>query len=849
MLGVNTSSRPLPASTYRLQLNGDFTFADATAQVPYLANLGVTHIFCSPILQAAPGSRHGYDVTDHSVIWVECGGETGFRDFAAAAHDAGLGIVVDVVPNHMAVPTPLWHNHAMWDVLRNGTDSGFAHWFDLDLSEPVLMPVLGGRIGQELEAGSISVQRREIDGPDGPHLEPVVVYYDNVFPVKPGTEDIPIAELLDQQWYRLAYWKVGSEELNYRRFFDVDTLAAVRVERPEVFDATHRLLIQLHSEGLIDGFRIDHPDGLANPREYLARLQEATGGAWVVVEKILEAEETLSEDFKCAGTTGYDALLRVGGLFQDGDSLPRLTDLWDRLGDTSDGFHATLVKAKKEVAGRLLVTEVNRLTAIAVAICESDIRLRDHTRRQLHRAIRALLIEMDRYRAYVEPGRVADVEERGVIVAAADRARYDLAEDEQVSLDLIVALACGEPGTGEPEQGAETLPAIPDATDDPILGLRAEFMIRFAQTCGPVMAKSKEDTAFYRWNRFVAVNEVGCEPTWVGMSPDSFHDFSERINRDWPTTMTTLSTHDTKRSADVRARIAAQLEHAKAWTACVDELRAATTEYRSELVDGATELLLWQTLAACWALPGTLTGRRPILRSRLTEYLLKAMREAKTHTTWTEPNQAYEEAVLELAITALTDERTVAIFDEFAETTTESVRTALLGQKLVQLTMPGVPDIYQGCEIVDLSLVDPDNRRAIDFEARSALLDDLETQAPTTLDAEKLLVVSRALRLRRDHPAAFAGPTADYRPVATTSGHAVAFARGIAEAEQVTAVTVATRLPHALAERGGWGEHNVVLPEGRFTDVLTGREFDGGQVLLAELLDQLPVALLASTES
>lgn len=838
-----------PSSTYRLQLNSAFTFDDAVAQVPYLASLGVSHLFCSPILQAAPGSMHGYDVVDHAAISAECGGEDGFRRLAAAAREHGLGLVVDVVPNHMAVPTPLWLNRALWDVLRAGPESEFAGWFDIDLSRSraILMPVLGRRIGDELADGSIVVEERDIAGTP----QHVVAYHDHVFPIRPGTEDLPLDELLDQQWYRLAYWKVGNDELNYRRFFDVDTLAAIRVEDQDVFDASHALLIRLYEEGLIDGFRIDHPDGLATPRGYLQKLQRATGGCWVVVEKILEPHETLPAGSRCAGTTGYDALLRVAGLFHDPAQLPRLDELWERVAPGEGWFTASLLRAKEEVVRTMLFAEVNRLVSIAVAICDSDVRLRDHTRRQLDRAIRALLIHMDRYRAYVEPGLPAPDAERQVIVDAADRARADLDEDEQATLDLIVALACGDTGVAG-TGGAESLPPVathpvttelPDAQQD-IAELRAEFMVRFAQTCGPVMAKSKEDTAFYRWSRFIGVNEVGSEPTLVGVSVDDFHSFGEQLTTDWPATMTTLSTHDTKRSEDVRARLAALLEHAKDWDACVTELRAATDGQR-HAVDGPTELLLWQTLAATWRLPGTLAGAAPITAERLDAYLTKAMREAKQHTTWTAPDQAYEQAVLDLAHLALTDERCVAALDAFTAVTQESVRCAVLGAKLLQLTMPGVPDVYQGCEVVDLSLVDPDNRRPVDYVHRADLLAAVDASRQQSLDAEKLLVTSRALRLRRDHPDAFRGETATYAPVPSTSGHAVAFARGIRD-DGVTAVTVATRLPTALAERGGWSEHQLILPDGHYTDALTGREVEGGAVALADVLADLPVALLVA---
>ncbi len=837
-------TRTAPNSTYRLQLNASFTFDDAAAQLPYLQALGITHLFCSPILQAAPGSTHGYDVVDHSTVSVECGGEQAFRRLSQAAHERGIGVVVDVVPNHMAVPTPLWHNKALWEVLRRGPESEFADWFDLDMasSQAILMPVLGGRIGAELP--NITLDQMSIGGQE----QPVVRYFDHVFPVRPGTENLPLTDLLEQQWYRLAYWRIGSEELNYRRFFDVDTLAAIRVEDPAIFSATHAKLVELFNDGLIDGFRIDHIDGLANPRQYLADLQQATGGCWVVAEKILEYDETLPADFECAGTTGYDSLQRVAGLFHLPGSASRLTDMWERLSGTGDGFASTVLKAKRAVVKESLFTELNRLVTIAVAICEMDIRLRDHTRRQLTHAVQGLLYQFSRYRAYVEPGRANPLSEREIIEEAAERARPYLNADELEALDLVVALAMGE--TGVAEMGsAVTLPTpsnilnqVPDRFHN-LSDLRAEFMVRFAQTCGPVMAKSKEDTAFYRWNRFIGVNEVGSDPTVVGIDQDDFHSFCRALSSDWPTTMTTLSTHDTKRAEDVRARLAVLTEYPREWEQCVGELRSATTDLRPSLLDGGTELFWWQTLAASWTLEGTAAGAQPISAERTMAYLNKAMREAKVHTTWTSHNQAYEEAVIEFATATLTHPEVSTILNEFTARTYQSVRANVLGQKLIQLTMPGVPDVYQGCEIVDLSLVDPDNRRPVDFYRRAGVLASLDRHPPADLDAEKLLVTSRALLLRRDHPEAFRGPDADYRAVSLNTGHAVVFERGYKGSETPVSITVATRIQSGINETG-WGEAELVLPQLRFLDVLTGREFPGGATPLAEILADLPVALL-----
>ncbi|HUR75887.1 MAG TPA: alpha-amylase family glycosyl hydrolase, partial [Sporichthya sp.] len=366
-------------STYRLQLGPDLTFSDAARSVPYLADLGISHLYLSPILQATPGSTHGYDVVDHTRLSDDLGGRDGFSALCAAARDAGLGIVVDVVPNHMALPTPASLNAPLWSVLRDGPGSPYARWFDVDWTVPdraMLMPLLGRRIGECLAAGEISV---DLSG-----TEPLVRYYDHVLPVRPGTEELDLPTLLDRQWYRLAYWRVADEELNYRRFFDIDTLAALRVENDEVFHDSHRLLAELVRDGLIQGLRVDHPDGLADPHGYLTRLQEITGGCWVVVEKILEAEEELPVDWACAGTTGYDALLRAGGVFADPAGLAPMVEVWQRLSsadgaDSSPNYPEVVEAAKRAVVRDHLYAEVERLVTLLADICHDDIVLRDHT--------------------------------------------------------------------------------------------------------------------------------------------------------------------------------------------------------------------------------------------------------------------------------------------------------------------------------------------------------------------------------------------------------------------------------------------------------------------------------------
>ena len=829
---THPSQSTVPTSTYRLQLHAGFTADDGAALVPYLARLGVGHIFCSPVLQAAPGSVHGYDVVDHTRISEEIGGEAALRRLADAAHAHGMGLIVDVVPNHMAIPTPIWHNRALWSVLKEGPASPYADWFDLDASAElsVLVPVLGRPIGAVLADGEITVGTAEIPQPDGTvHQEQVVQYYDNVLPIAAGTEHLGLADLLDRQWYRLAYWKVSDEELNYRRFFDVNTLAAVRVELPEVFEATHATLLRLQSEGIIDGYRIDHPDGLADPRGYLRDLDRATGGAWTVVEKILEGEEQLPGDFPCAGTTGYDALWRVGGLFHEPHGALGLTHLWQRRTGDQRPFEEVAEESTELIVTTSLWAEIERLTALIHRICQEDIRLRDTTRRNIQRVVVALLSSMDRYRAYIVPGESAPGSERAVIEQAAARARHALGEDEDVvaTLDIVVALVCGD------EIGSAGRTASSE---------RAEVIVRFAQTCGPVHAKALEDTAFYRFTRFAAVNEVGSDPDRIGVEPDAVHDHAATMLRTRPDAMTTLSTHDTKRSEDVRARLAVLTELPLEWALTVQALDQATAEHRGDRVDGAMELLLWQTLAGCWDLPGS--GAERITVERLDGYLTKAMREAKVHTTWTEQDAEYETQVLELGRAALASEQVDAILTDWTRRTLSSQRSTILGQKLIQLTMPGVPDVYQGNESVDLSLVDPDNRRTVDHARNQERLERMiDGAGPDGIGDEKLWLTHRALTLRRERPELFRGREASYRPLPTTTGHAFAFGRAHGDGP-LEAVTVATRLAHALSQRGGWGDAWIALPEGRWRDALSGVEHEGGQLLLSQLLSDWPVALL-----
>ncbi|PID96943.1 MAG: malto-oligosyltrehalose synthase [Actinomycetales bacterium] len=816
-------SRATLTSTYRLQINADFGFAEAAATLDYLANLGVSHLYLSPILQAAPGSTHGYDVVDHDRISDEAGGIDGLRALVEAAHERGMGLVVDVVPNHMSVPTPAHLNGPLWELLRDGRDSQFATWFDVDWQagdDTILMPLLGEPVEDVLAAGQLRLSQD--GGRNGD--EWVVRYWEHELPVRPGTEGLPLPELLERQWWRVAHWKAADLNLNYRRFFDVKTLVAVRVEDPEVFDETHRMLLDLIRDGSIDGLRIDHPDGLADPRGYLRMLAIASDNVWVVVEKILEGDERLPQDWPVAGTTGYDALQRVGGVFIDPTGAePLLATLGMLTGDVS-GPEQFALDAKMQVGLRVQAAEVARLVRLLGAIAEGVSELVEIRPETWRRAVSALLVSMDRYRAYVHLDEDVPAESVTVLHEATERARQLLATGDQQALDVVRDLALGAP--------------VGDA-DDPAPSTRAEqarreFVVRFQQTCGPVQAKGIEDTAFYRWFHLTALNEVGGNPGEFGRSPEVLDDFARHLVENWPESMTTLSTHDTKRSEDTRARLAPISELPVEWSVWMHTARGLADDVRPAELDGATEYLLWQTLVGIW----------PATPERIIRYAEKAVREACVHTSWVEPDAAYEAALSSFVEWALADEQVAAHIEEWLTRTEPHVRAVTLGQKLLQLVLPGVPDVYQGNELVTRTLVDPDNRQPVDYAERVERLARLDSGAgPADLSDEKLLVTSRALRLRRDHPEWFGAGSA-YRMLEASSEHVVAVGRGAGD--RIEVVALVTRLVEGLTGQGGWQEATVALPEGNWRDQLSGRVISAGAdgILLDHLLTELPVALL-----
>jgi (1->4)-alpha-D-glucan 1-alpha-D-glucosylmutase len=770
--------RDVPAATYRLQFHAGFPLQDGAEIAGYLAALGVTHAYASPLLRSAEGSNHGYDTVDHGHIDEARGGQEGFDRFVAALHEHGLGLVLDLVPNHMGVADPAaapW----WWDVLENGPASAHADAFDIDWDAgggKVRIPVLGSPD----DVAKLEVVAAGAGGDGAAELR----YFDNRFPIAPGTGEGTPQEVHARQHYELVDWRRADTDLNYRRFFAINTLAGLRVEDPAVFEATHALVRRLIGDGAVDGLRIDHPDGLADPKGYLARLAEASGGRWTVVEKILEPGEELPEGWATAGTTGYDALAEVDGVLVDPAGEAALTaldtDLSGRVVDYAHLVHG----CKREVTDGMLGAEVARLVRVIGELPGID-------RERQTEALAELLAGFPVYRSYLPDGR----EHLDATVGAVRDRRPDLV-------------------------------AAVDALHPVLAQAGSEAATRFEQTSGPVMAKGVEDSAYYRWARFVALNEVGGDPAHFGRTVEEFHEAQRHRLAVKPQSMTTLSTHDTKRSEDVRARLAVLAELPTEWAQLVRGWLA-----RHPLADRPLAHLVWQNVVGAW----------PLSRERAQAYAEKAAREAGTSTTWTDPDEEFEAALRAMVDAAYDDPATTAEIDAFVERIGPLGWSNSLSQKLLQLTMPGVPDVYQGAELWDFSLVDPDNRRPVDYALRRRLLAALDAGEVPAVDgtgAAKLLVVSRALRARRDSPELFTG----YEPVEVTGAaaeHAVAFDRG-------GAVTVATRLPVGLAAAGGWGDTALQLPTGAWRDLLTGERVvsDAEGAPVDRVLARLPVALL-----
>lgn len=871
---------PAPIASYRVQLTPQFGFEQLRSRLPYLARLGISHVYLSPCLEAVSGSAHGYDVTDPSRVRAELGGELACLALFDACAELGLGVLMDIVPNHMAASpsNPWWR-----DLLRWGAASPYARYFDIDWARHdgrVLLPILGTTRRDALGAGELRLElgaeglvlwvdeeelpvaarsvpvifsglgrhdpalgerlarlaaavaagaaRSELEAAEGAVLERLAAaeLRASARAALDALNALPerLQEAIEAQFYRLRFWRAGLEELNYRRFFDISTLAALRVEDEAVFDAVHVQLRRWLRHGALAGVRVDHPDGLKDPAQYLERLRSIVGGRWLLVEKILQPGEELPLSWPVDGTTGYDFASVATGLFVESGAEDALTATYCRLAELPGYDYAHSVAAAKGRALReLFGPEVAALTARALPVCEAARGLSGAG--DVQQALLALLTGLPVYRTYLRPGRAASESDRAALEAAC---RHALAES---------------PGLGP----------LVNRLADALIGTRLnprrdELASAFQQLSGPAMAKGLEDTIFYDDARLLALNEVGSDPARFGTSVEEFHAHARHIQRAWPRTLCTLSTHDTKRSADARLRIALLSELPDEWALRSEAwMRRARSLPGGASVDPRTLYFLLQTLV----------GVFPISLERLQAYLLKAVREAKAWTSWLSPDLPREASFAEFVAALLADAEFQSELSGFVARLEPAFVRHSLALTLLALTAPGVPDIYQGTELWDYSLADPDNRRPVDFDERARLLDALEGAATPGVSAavpggelrrvvahplgsapgaEKLWLIRRALWVRRTRPECFdaRGAYTSLAVVGEERQRVVAFQRGAG------VVVVAPRLTLSLSN--GWGSTRVVLPEGRFVDVLTGEPAVSGR--LCDLVARFPVALL-----
>ena len=877
--------RRTPSSTYRLQLHPGFTYTDASNVVDYISSLGITHIYSSPCLQTAPGSSHGYDVTDFKAVNQELGGESARESFVRRSQECGLGQVLDIVPNHMS----LAQNNPYWrDVLENGPESRYADYFDMDwitgeerMRNKVLLPMLGDQYGVVLRSGAIQLARTatrfeivfyEANLPVAPHsmatvlgaaarkirsetlaflsdsladlsrqhgdaeqdrhklqrnravLLTLLTRYLNEKPEALEAIDEAIAEVngdvdaldrfLQQQHYRLAYWKAANQDLGYRRFFDVNSLIGVRGDREDVFADTHELILNWLRTGALDGVRVDHADGLRDPGGYFDRLRTSAPDAWIVAEKILARNESLRETWPVAGTTGYDWLNMVNGLWVSPQGLAELDALYERVLGSPVDYPALVHDSKIAVTADMLGSDVNWLSSIFVEICEQDRDHRDHTRAAIRHAIREVAACFSVYRTYVSPERDELTELDAAIIHTAVDVGSQYRTDIDRGLFLYIEDVLLMRRRGE---------------------LETEFLLRFQQFTSPVMAKGFEDTSLYRYARHIAVNEVGSNPFQPAVSVEEFHRFNELTQRNHPTGMVTLATHDTKRGEDARARLAVLSEAPGVFGEAADRWFARNAVYRKNgWPDPNTEYFYYQTLVGSW----------PLSLERAQLYMEKAAREAKQQTSWTQNNQGFEDCLREFIRLTLEDREFVVEIESLVKSIDRAGRVNSLSQTLLKCTVPGVPDLYQGSELWDHRLVDPDNRGPVDFEERKRLLDEMQKlgvdQVMERMDSgmPKLWTIQRALKVRQRFADCF-DASGEYTPLEVRGEkqmHVVAFLRGHRVA------TIVPRLSMGIA--GTWGDAELTLPEGRWRNVLAEEEMDGGAVKIARLFTRFPTALL-----
>ncbi|HEY7557699.1 MAG TPA: malto-oligosyltrehalose synthase [Candidatus Binatia bacterium] len=962
----------IPAATYRLQFHEDFGFAAARELIGYLHDLGISDVYASPIFKARPGSLHGYDVVDHSQIDPALGGEDAFEDYARSLKSQGLGLILDIVPNHMGIAGT---SNTWWmDVLENGPSSNYASYFDIDwrpvnphLENKVLLPVLEDQYGIVLEEGKLRLAHE-----DGAFF---IYYYDAKLPVAPRTystilshqvdrltetlakDDAHLLELqsiltaishlpprteaepekleelrrekeivkrriaalyqespdvrsaidatvrefngsvgdprsfnlldqlMDAQPYRLAFWRVAGEEINYRRFFDINELAAIRTESPEVFQATHQLVLRLLAEGKVTGLRVDHPDGLRDPADYFRQLLQSQLGEnadvsssgngllsrplYIVAEKILSKGEPLPKEWAICGTTGYDFLNQVNGLFVRGASRRAFDKIYSDFIGAKSSYRELVNSRKKMIMLLALASEINALSHRLDDISERNRHYRDFTLNGLTFAIREVIACLSVYRTYAD-GTKGEVSERDrrYIEAAVEEARKRNPRTARAIFDFIGdTLSLGNLGRFRPEDRRAVI----------------DFVMKFQQLTGPVMAKGVEDTAFYVYNRLISLNEVGGDPEAFGTSLEAFHRENSARLKYWPHAMLTLTTHDTKRGEDARARIDALSEIAPEWRAALMRW-TKFNEAKKVMVDGDfapdrnDEYRFYQTLVGAWPAEPPTAAASDEFRQRIAAYMQKAIKEAKVHTSWVNPNEAYDDAVEKFVAQVLAPDNVDGFVDDFSQFHERIAYTGMLNslsQTLLKIVSPGVPDFYQGTELWDFSLVDPDNRRPVDFAKRRILLEELKRGEETDRAGllcdllshwrdgrVKLYLIYKALNFRRGHEELF--QRGRYLPLYAAGKfreNICAFARRFGERWVVaTAPRLLARiLPPGRPPLGEpvWKDAVLPLLQGtpvRWHNILTGEnlsacETKGGQMGLAlhQIFKTCPVALMEAS--
>ena len=928
-----TDAIPIPRATYRLQFQKGFGFRDAAPLAPYLARLGISHIYASPYLKARPRSSHGYDIIDHGQLNPELGDETDFRAMCAAFREAGIGQILDFVPNHMGVGGA---DNAWWlDVLEWGPESDYAGWFDIDwdpdrryLQSKLLVPFLGDQYGAVLESGQLvlrfdpeagsfavwaydthklpiyPVHYQRVLGDEHPELERLGDAFSGLLDwrsrVKQHARDLQselgalarrssdvrqavqaavdringqpghldtwraLDALIQDQHWRAAHFRVAADDINYRRFFNINELAGLRMELPELFDHAHHLVFELLREGLLDGLRIDHIDGLLDPKQYLQRLREqAPRPYYLVVEKILARHEALREDWPVEGTTGYEFANLVLDLLVDPSGEERLTQAYADFVGGHHPFDQIVYDCKIRVMLNEMASELNVLARDAGRLARQNPRTADFTRNILHRALREIVACFPVYRTYVDGNaRPTEADTRDMDWAVAHARRNEPELDPSV-FDFLHRLLTTDL-VAQPRSGFSRQSAI-------------RFAMRVQQYSGPVMAKGLEDTAYYRFNRFVALNEVGGHPDHFGVSLGAFHRTNVQRAERWPHAMLATSTHDTKRGEDARARLAVLSEMPEEWARQVQTWSRLLRARRGDVEgtgppDRNDEYLFYQLLLGAW--PVELTGvaspepeKMHGFVERIEVAMIKSLREAKLRSNWTSPDTAYEEAVLQYVREALDVSRPNAFLNAFIPFQERIARLGIhnsLGQTTLKLTLPGMPDLYQGAELWDLSLVDPDNRRPVDYRLRIEQLKEIAlaleaSGARVLLDMfeewrdgrVKMAVIATLLAYRRDHSELFA--LGGYEPLTATGDkaeHLCAFARSF---DRDALLVVVARFPVRLEADPDWNETEIPQPSAghaHWRDLLCGHvvEFRQKAINAGAVLRQLPVAVLVPAD-